>query len=431
MTNVPSFSGLQTSLRALLAQQRAIDTTGHNIANANTVGYTRQEAVLSAATPLTLPAGLQQSGTGAQLGQGVDVLSFRRMRDMFGDLQYRAQTMAYGQQNTSAQALGAAEDLLNEPSDTGINAQFGAFYDAWAKLALNPQSPAAQNAVLASAQTLTNSISTLSQSLTSLQGAAAQQLTSLTSAQGPVQANLTEIARLNQGIKDAISAGQQPNDMLDRRDQLLDELSAYGQVSTTDLGNGSFNLSLDGQAVIADTTFTWPASYTATNGQLGALATLAGATGPFATYLTGLDGIASQLAAGVNAISPGFFTGTTAATLTVAGSIAAGPGGAGDGSVAQAVANLRNSAGDANTLYAQLVRRMGADSAEADRAATTAKTLQSAAQDRRQAVNGVSMDEDMTNLVKFQRGYQAASRAFSTMDEMLDTLINRTGRVGL
>lgn len=431
MSSVPSFSGLQTSLRALLAQQRAIDTTGHNIANANTAGYTRQEAVMSAAMPLALPAGIVQGGYGAQLGQGVDVLSFRRMRDLFGDLQYRAQTMAYGGQSTTAQALGHAEDLLGEPSDSAINAQFGAFYDAWAKLALNPQSAAAQNAVLGHAQTLVTSLNSLSQSLSGLQGSAAQQLTALTSTQGPVQASLVEIAKLNQGIKDAIGAGQQPNDLLDRRDQLLDELSTYGQVSATDLGNGSIDLSLDGQQVIADTTFTWPASYTATNGKLGALATLAGATGPLAGYLTALDGVAAQLASSVNAISPGFFTGTTAATLAVSGTITPGPGGAGDGSIAQAVANLRGGGADANTLYAQLVRRMGADSADAQRQAATAETLQAAAQDRRQSVNGVSMDEEMTNLVKFQRGYQAASRAFSTMDEMLDTLINRTGRVGL
>jgi flagellar hook-associated protein 1 FlgK len=431
MSSVPSFSGLQTSLRALLAQQRAIDTTGHNIANANTAGYTRQEAVMSAAMPLDLAAGILQNGHGAQLGQGVDVLSFRRIRDLFGDLQYRAQTMTAGQQSTTAQALGHAEDLLGEPSDSAINAQFGKFYDAWATLARNPQSAAAQQALLGHAQTLVSSLGTLSAGLTALQGSAAQQLTALTSAQGPVQANLVEIAALNQGIKDALGAGQQPNDLLDRRDQLLDELSAYGQVSTTDLGNGSFDLSLDGQQVIADTTFTWPAAYTATNGRLGALANLASAAGPIAGYLTSLDAVAAQLASSVNAISPGFFTGTTAATLAVSGTITAGPGGAGDGSVAQAVANLRGGAGDASQLYANLVRQMGADSADASRRADTAQTLQAAAQDRRQSVNGVSMDEEMTNLVKFQRGYQAASRAFSTMDEMLDTLINRTGRVGL
>jgi flagellar hook-associated protein 1 len=77
------------------------------------------------------------------------------------------------------------------------------------------------------------------------------------------------------------------------------------------------------------------------------------------------------------------------------------------------------------------VTGVGSAQAGADQKATTAQTLAAAIDDRRQSVNGVSMDEEMTNLVKFQRGYQAASRAFSTMDDMLDTLINRTGKVGL
>ncbi len=431
MSTIGSFSGLQATLRALTAQQRAIDTTGHNIANANTVGYTRQEAVFTAAQSLTIQAGATQNGSGAQLGQGVDVLAFRRVRDLFGDLQYRAQTMAYGQADTNSQAIGQAEDLLNEPGDTGINALFGKLYDAFNTLAANPNSTAAQSALTGAAQTLTGALSGLSKGLGTLQTAAATQLTQQTGTTGPVQAKLTEIAKLNQGIKDATAAGVAPNDMLDRRDQLLDELSSFGQVSTVDLGNGSFDLSLDGQQVIADTVFTWPATYTATNGSLGALANLASASGPLAGYQSSLDAIANQLATSVNGVMPGFFTGTTAQTITATGVITPGPGGAGDGSVAQAAANLRNSAGDANKLYADLVRQIGSDSAGATRNATTAQTLQSAASDRRQSVNGVSMDEEMTNLVRFQRGYQAASRAFSTMDEMLETLINRTGKVGL
>ena len=96
MTSISTFSGLQTSLRGLLAQQRSLDVTAHNIANAQTEGYTRQEAVLGASAPYTLAAGALANGAGAQLGQGVDVLEYRRMRDSFLDLQYRAQNMALG-----------------------------------------------------------------------------------------------------------------------------------------------------------------------------------------------------------------------------------------------------------------------------------------------------------------------------------------------
>jgi flagellar hook-associated protein 1 FlgK len=155
--------------------------------------------------------------------------------------------------------------------------------------------------------------------------------------------------------------------------------------------------------------------------------------------VSSLDAVASNLATTVNGLHPGFFTGTTAATIAVdpavlaspATTITAGSGAPGDNSIAQAIANLRGTATDPAAGYQALVSQMGGDASSADRASTTAQTLQAAAQDRRQAVNGVSLDEEMTNLVRFQRGYQAASRAFSTMDEMLDTLINRTGKVGL
>ena len=87
--------------------------------------------------------------------------------------------------------------------------------------------------------------------------------------------------------------------------------------------------------------------------------------------------------------------------------------------------------GAAQSAYADLVHTMGADTATADRAAQTGKALVDAADARRQSTNGVSLDEEMTNMVRFQRGYQASARAMSTMDEMLDVLINRTGKVGL
>ena len=115
---ISSFLGLLTSRRGLLAQQQALDVAAHNVANANTVGYTRQEATLGAADPLHLTAGATQNGTGAFLGQGVDVTAYRRVRDSFLDLQVRAQNMALGEGSTSAQALDNVQSAIGEPSTT-------------------------------------------------------------------------------------------------------------------------------------------------------------------------------------------------------------------------------------------------------------------------------------------------------------------------
>ena len=132
---ISSFLGLQTSLRGLLAQQQALDVAAHNVANANTVGYTRQEATLGAANPLHLSAGVTQNGAGAFLGQGVDVTAYRRVRDSFLDLQVRAQNMALGDATTSAEALDRVQTAIGEPSTTGVNALLGKFYTAWSDLA--------------------------------------------------------------------------------------------------------------------------------------------------------------------------------------------------------------------------------------------------------------------------------------------------------
>src|ERR1044072_7107864 len=113
---ISSFYGLQTSLRGLLAQQRLLDTTGHNIANASTKGYSRQEAALVASPALNIPAGGVASGAGAHLGSGVDVQSFRRIRDQFVDLQYRGQNTNLGEWSARAGALAPAEGGLDRRS---------------------------------------------------------------------------------------------------------------------------------------------------------------------------------------------------------------------------------------------------------------------------------------------------------------------------
>jgi flagellar hook-associated protein 1 FlgK len=234
-----------------------------------------------------------------------------------------------------------------------------------------------------------------------------------------------------------MAVGRQPNDLLDQRDLVLDKLSALGQVSTSDTdGDGSIDVLFGGAAQpLVDGTsgaVTWPQTLTNPGGKLGALQNL---QTTIAGYRSQLDGVASSLATGVNAIhgTPPFFTGTTASTLTVNVSIAtlqAGSNGtAGDNSVARAIGALRN--GTIDNGYSSLVRQIAADASDATRQSTTQTSIVTTLDERRQSVSGVSLDEEMTNMIRFQRGYQASSRAMSTMDEMLDTLINRTGRVGL
>src|SRR4051794_21532601 len=436
--SVSAFFGLQTALRGLTAHQRALDTTAHNIGNASTQGYSRQQAILTAADALTLP-GVTANGGIASIGSGGDVESFQRVRDAFSDLQFRAQNMALGQFETTATTLSETETSLSEPTDNGIGAVLAKFWSSWDDLANHPEQPATRQALVDQANLLTDRINTLQGTLSQVRTEAQTEYATITGPSGDVASYAQEIAQLNASIKSAVQQGNQPNDLMDRRDLAIDNLAKLAQVSVTDLGQGTIQVNFGdaAQPLVNDTTVTWPQTLTAPGGQLGALLKLGDTTaaGTITSYMNDLDGVAGQLITSVNAIhGTPFFSGTNAATIGVAVTAstvraATPPAAAGANDIALAMSPLRGGGGD--TAYANLVARIGGDARAANQQQQTTQALVDAADDRRLSASGVSMDEEMTNMVRFQRGYQASARVMSTMDEMLDTLINRTGRVGL
>jgi flagellar hook-associated protein 1 FlgK len=438
MTYVSAINGLNTALRGLLAQQRSLDVTGHNIANVNTEGYSRQEAVLGTAPSLQLLNGALLNGSGAELGQGVDVQTYRRMRDDFLDLQWRAQNMASGQADVTAQRLGQAESVLGEGSDTGLGTLLNKFWSAWSDLASNPESPSARTAVVGAAQNLAGGFNALDTSLAAMQSQATQGATDLMSASGPVQPIADELAKLNVAINQSVQAGRQPNDLLDRRDLLLDKLSAYGQVSITADATypAMYNVSFAGDTttlLVNQGTAAAASSLTPSATPGGQLQGLLSAATTLGNYRTTLDGFASSIITNVNAAHGStIFGGTDAATISVTPPVtinAGSSGAAGANDVALAIAAMRG--GTVDTGWANFVTQVGSDVASAQsQQATQARVLDSLTA-QRQSTSGVSLDEEMTNMVRFQRGYQASARAMTTMDEALDILINRTGKVGL
>jgi flagellar hook-associated protein 1 FlgK len=439
---ISSFYGLQTSLRGLLAQQRALDTTGHNIANSATVGYSRQEAIMAAAPALKVGAGIQ-SGAGAHIGSGVEIQDYRRVRDQFLDLQFRAQSMRLGHQSTRSEQLQRAELALAEPGDNGIAKQLEHFWNAWSDVANTPNDPAARESLIELSRTLTSAFATVDSQLALVSEQSAAEYQSITAPGGEVDSIANEIAALNSTIKNFVSAGESPNDLMDRRDVLLDRLSRYGQVSTIDAGSGSLQVMFGdaSEPLVDDTSTNWPQTLTAPGGKLGALREISGPGGAIDSYRAQLNGIARTLADSVNAVHSDagggdFFSytaGNESATLTVVPSSeqvrTSSSTAPGANDAALAMAALRG--GDADKAYRGFVSRVGVDVRETMRLEANARALHDSVDDRRQSVSGVALDEEMTNLVRFQRAYQASSRAMTTMDEMLDVLINRTGRVGL
>jgi flagellar hook-associated protein 1 len=459
---VSSFFGLQTSLRGLLAHQRALDVTGHNVANASVHGYSRQEAVMAASTPLHIAAGARQDGSGAQLGAGVDVVEYRRIRDAFLDVQFRAQAGVLGDSGTRSRALEGVELAFAEPGENGLAHQLQKFWSAWSNVANDPGSVPARQALVDQARTVATAFADLDRQLATVAQQVNDQLTAITAYDpaagryGDIAALATELAQVGGAIRNAYAVNQTPNDLLDRRDQLLDRLSAFGSVSVVAMGGGMTRVFFGGgaeplvddtltddPATAGDDRVTWPQALSSPGGQIGALMALgAPGTGVIATYRADLAAAASALATQVNALHVqgdaaqpffGFDAGLGAGGLSVLrtpGEVATGRSAAvGDNGLALEIAALRGGAAD--SAYGALVARVGSEVRQAQRQEANAQVLSRAVDDRRQSAAGVSLDEEMTNLIRFQRGYQASARTMSTVDEMLDTLINRTGRVGL
>ena len=456
--SVSTFTGLETALRGLMAHQQALDVTGHNIANASTPGYTR-ETVSFATTPSL------QISPGHLLGTGVTVTGYQRVRDSFLDTQLRAQTMLQGSAQATQDGLGQIEGVINEPSDSGLSSLLGSYWSAWQNVANSPQDMATRQSLIEAATSLTNGLNNAASQLATIQAQTGQDVT-LSLQQ--VNADGQTLQGLNTAIKTAAAVGNTPNELLDQRDQVLDDLSKLGNVSSVDNGNGTITVTFDG-VTLADQAGAYTLSEAAGTisnnmavpqtalvsqnaGTIGGLIALRDTTIP--GYQTSLDNIASALIAQTNAASVNgfgldgvnnrpFFGGTDASTISVVATpttIAASASAAtlpGDNTNALAIAQIQAtgiaalSGATIDGAYAQLVTTIGSDSQAAQRSTSNAGVLVNSLANRRDAISTVSLDEEMTNLVKYQQGYQAAARALTAMDDVLNLLINRTGRVGL
>jgi flagellar hook-associated protein 1 len=435
--SIPTLQGLQTALSGLIAEQTALDTTGNNIANANTEGYSRETALLEPDPPLSIPAISAQTGRGAQLGAGVTVANITRIRNIYLDAQYRTQNSALNAAEAQSETLQLAQTAFNEPSTAGIATQLSNFWSAWNNLANAPTSEAAKEGVVEAGEQLVKTINLLNAQLATISTQTTEQFNSLTGPSGEVEDYANQIAQLNGQIKLAEEAGQQPNNMLDRRDLLLDKLSGLANVTISEGPDHTDTVSFGDAAkpLVEGTTVNWPQAITeAAGGRLGALLNLTGPNGQLTALRTGLDEVAAALTTSVNGhLAKAFFFGETAATLTVVAKSAevqaSGTPAPGGNEVALEIAALRG--GAAEQAYGGLVQTLGSDVRSAKDDQTTLQGTLTAISDQRQGVSGVSLDEEMTNLISFQRGYQASARTLTAMDEMLETLIEHTGTVGL
>lgn len=439
---IPSMEGLGIAMTGLNANQEAIDVAGQNIANAQTPGYTRQTAVLQTAPTLTIQEISASNGEGAKVGTGVEVQTITQVRDKYLDSQYRNANSSLGSATTLAQTLEQVQSALQEPTSSGLSARLSSFWSAWNSLAAQPTSGAAREAVISAGGQVATALNQLSAQISGASTEARERYEALTGPTGEVHEIANQIAELNTQIKLTEQGGlSSPNEMFDQRNKLIDELSKLGSVSVSEGEYGELTVSFGNAAkpLVKEATVEWPQTLTsAAGGELGALLSLSESGGKLAKLGEALDQVTEALAESVNALQPrakffSFTSGSAAATIAVAvtgSQIQTGAEGQpGANSLAVAVSELRG--GEAEALYTGFVSRVGGEVKAAKSNAASGEALRTAVTSQRQSVSGVSVDEEMTHLLMFQRGFEASARALTAMDQLLETLIEHTGMAGL
>lgn len=405
---VSTFHGLELGKRGLNVAQTNITTTGHNIANANTEGYSRQK-VNSSSTP---SLDIWTNGQTSQLGTGAQVDSIIRVRDRFLDAQYRDQSSTLGEWTVRQETLGRLEVAINEPSTTGLNAAMDELNVAWQNVQNNPSDASAQavlkeraEAFVETAQAMNKSMGNITADLESQQTAALEEAGSL----------MKQIGELNDSIK---KNGSLSNDLQDKRDVLIGKLSEIVPVTVKDLKDGTAEVEL-------------PKDIFQVDAETGALTILKDEVTDKELKVPGgkLAGIQKSLE-----ITSGYqneLNETVEKFAAANGNLFASKGIAG----ADAITNLTvgTTAATFNQTefeaaqgeFRALVSKLGAQSQTAMNTVANHESALLATDNRRQSIVGVSIDEEMANLIMFQHAYSAAARFITTTDEMLDTIINR------
>ncbi|KQY45954.1 flagellar hook-associated protein FlgK [Cellulomonas sp. Root137] len=482
-----TFSGLGTALSSLIAQRQALDVAGQNIANANTVGYTRQRATLAALPAATVPSMFSTSdGT----GEGTRVSSIDRLADMFLDARLRTQTSGASYLSARAEAYTALETSVGEPAATGLSSQLSTFWGAWHDVANTPDKGSAKAVLLEDARAVVDRIGTL---YTAARTQWTQARSSTVALVDQVNTTAESVADLNGRILAITNSGGTAHELADQRDQLVTALSSLVGAAISVRPDGQVDLLVGGNALVSGNraqalavqgatsfaqaagdatavppvdgeavTVVWAAHPTRSAGLdggrvAGLLSVLAptdgsGTGGILTEVAARYDALATTIATQVNALHSGavtsgtgapggdFFTfaagrpaalGLTVAISDPAGVAVAAPGGGAlDGSIGDAIAQLATAADGPDSTWAAAVVELGVRTASAGSRAKVAESARATAAAQQLAQASVDTDEETVNMLAYQRAYEGAARVLTAIDEMLDTLINRTGLVG-
>jgi flagellar hook-associated protein 1 FlgK len=466
--------------RSLQAEMMGVQVAGQNLANVNTAGYTRQMVQITASPEENTPIGPE--------GTGADATSIQQAVDSILNGQIQTQNSTSGYWNAQQSGLQNAQNALDEflsgsstsansasaaastgTTGTGLSSQLNNFFTAFSALA-SSNSYTNQQAAVTAAQSLASTFNSLSTQFGQVNTALNQSLTQNVSSANQL---LTNIASLNQEISTAEFTSGNPNDLLDERQQDLKNLAQLTNITTSTGTGGAVNVTIGGQTLVSgDTVSDTLQTYDPGNGNLlvqtatgGVNLTLTGGSmqgtidardGTLATMQSSMDTLANTLITQVNNVQDSgynstggtgntFFTGTNAATIgvnsTLTGNpsliqISASPTAGNDTSLALQISQLATAAqsGLSNQTFSDsydaTVAGLGDALSNANNQVTDQTTVSNMLATQQSSISGVSVDEEMTNLMTYQQAYQASAQLVSTVNTMLTNTIGMVSATG-
>jgi flagellar hook-associated protein 1 FlgK len=455
---------LYTARDALAAQSFGVSVTGQNISNVNTPGYTRREAVLE-----THALGNQTTGS-------ISIAGLKRASDVYTERRHFESSGLASAASERDNQLASVESLFNDMAGGGLGSSLDALFNSFSALSTNPSDPSARAAVLERAQAFATRANETGDALGSTRDAMFAQARETTA---EVNQRATAVANLNRRIAEAEAGGHDAADLKDQRNQILLGLAQLVDVRTFQDGNGALVVQASGTTLVEGDTARSLSVDLAADGSLRLLAQRGNSQPSEITqFLTGgklagireardvdlkaistkLDDFVTDVATALNAQhAAGFgldgasgrnlfsFTAGTGAARTLAldssvagqprniaaaGSAASLPGGSDNAAALFKLGSSNVASGNTRSpvaAYSDLVGEVGSRKSQAAETVAIRDSLLSQAEAMRESVSGVSLDEEMIALTKYQRAYDAASRVLRTVDEMLQELMSRLG----
>lgn len=416
-------STLNTAKSGMNVSQVAIQTTSHNISNINTPGYSRQRVNQSASSPYSMPGKNSNFGAG-QIGTGAQIDDVTRIRNSFYDYQYRSESHQYGNTSVKYEYFKNIEGIFNEPSDTAISSSLNSFFNSWSELSKDPQSSGVKSVVIENGKYLSNSINSAFKRLESLEEGLDKQSEYIID---EVNSMLSQLDKLEKNIKIIQGSGKSPNDFLDQRDQLLDNLSFKLNINDKDV-KATLKKAYDanGKVTLDDLT----KSGVKISGELEGTLSM---KQEIKKYKDGLKQLANTITSNVNkAAGQDIFKAKDGELISINPEMLQEPEKINvTADIALKVYELKSEKVNINgkdmtinTFYNSMIQDLGQSSAAVIRDESNQSKLLENIDSSRSSVSGVSLDEEMISLVQLQHTYSANAKVMSTIDSLLDVVVN-------